>query len=346
MVDNERVKKRVPVYAALALLLATAIGLVILVKNSFFTMVIAVLVMLLGVAVLAGLALIVGKHMKRGGLAVQIGIIVVAAIACLAVLVAQIAQVELYYPNSDEVSSAELAADPAMEHVSVDGAYSGWFVHNADGRAPLVLFFGGNGNCASRLVSSFETTGFWQMEAGQPSTSVRTNYMMIDYPGYGQSSGRPSQNSIFAMALAAYDYAASRPDVDPARIIVEGYSLGTGPATYLASGRNVAGLVLFAPYDTGVSLYNSQFDIFHGPMTLLVTQRFDSASYAEHVAVSPLIITSTSDATIDHTLSEALATHFPQPADLHVLSSLGHEDYFDSTEVRALVGAYVEEALS
>ena len=329
------VRRRLPVYAAPALLLSTVTGLAILVKNSFLAgTAVALLAILLAVAVMASAALIARKHMKHAGLAVQISIIVVAAVGCLAVLVPQIAQAELYYPDQDPTASAALAGNPAMEQVTISGMYSGWFVHNTDGVAPLIIFFNGNGSCASRMIDDFDRSGYWDMTGG-------ANFMTIDYPGYGQSQGRPSQNSIFAMARTAYDYAASRPDVDPERIIVEGYSLGTGPATYLASQRDVAGLVLIAPYDSGVSLYNSQFNIFHGPLTLLVTQRFNSAAYAAHVAVSPLIITSTSDTTIRSTLSEALAAHFPQSTDIHLLSGLGHEDYFSSAEVRALIGAYV-----
>ena len=269
----------------------------------------------------------------------QIAITVVVVIVCFAIAVPLIARHYLYHPNSNGAASAGLAADPAMEQVTIDGGCSGWFVHNATRRAPLVLFFGGRGNCASGMILSFEHSGYWDMAGG-------ANFLMIDYPSYGSSLGRPSQTSIFAMARGAYDYAASRPDVDPARIVVEGYSLGTGPATYLASVRKAAGLVLIAPYDTGVSLYNSQVGIFHGPMKLFVTQRFDSASYAEHVSVSPLIVTSPTDEIIDHTLSEALATRFPQPVDLHLVPGMSHFTYLDNPEVRCLIGTYVQAATS
>ena len=270
---------------------------------------------------------------------IAIVIIVVAALAAFNIAVPQIARYYLYHQNSNGAASAALANNPAMEQVSIDGMYSGWFYHNAEGRAPLVLFFGGRGNCASGMILSFDNSHYWDMAGG-------ANVMMIDFPGYGSSPGRPSQTSIFAMARAAYDYAASRPDVDPARIIVEGYSLGTGPATYLASQRKAAGLVLIAPYDTGVSLYNSQYNVFHGPMKLLVTQRFDSAAYAEHVAVSPLIFTSPTDEIINHTLSEALATHFPQPADLRLIPGMSHFTYLDNPDVRSLIGAYITASTS
>lgn len=264
---------------------------------------------------------------------------ILVAVAAFAVLVRRIARMNLYQPNSNEAASARLAADLAMEEVSIDGGCSGWFFHNTEGRAPLVLFFGGRGNCASGMISAFEQLGYWDMADG-------ANFMMIDYPGYGKSPGHPSQKSIFAMARAAYDYAVSRADVDPSRIIVEGYSLGTGPATYLASQRDIAGLVLLAPYDNGISLYNSKYDIFHGPMTLFVTQKFDSAAYAEHVTVSPLIITSPSDEMISHTLSESLAAHFPHPADVRLVPGLSHVHYLESSEVRSLIGAYVHAASS
>ena len=117
-------------------------------------------------------------------------------------------------------------------------------------------------------------------------------------------------------------------------------------ATYVASQHPSAGLILIAAYKNAVSLFNGQLNIFHGPMTLLVTQHFDSDRYAPSVTVAPLMITSRDDETINYTQAQALATLFPQTAQLHLLDGLRHNDYFASPDVRNLLSAYVQEVIA
>ena len=71
-------------------------------------------------------------------------------------------------------------------------------------------------------------------------------------------------------------------------------------ATYVASQRNVNGLILVAPYDEALSLYNDTVNIFHGPLKLLARYKFNSIYYAQNVTVSPLIITSYDDEVISY----------------------------------------------
>ena len=277
----------------------------------------------------------VKARLSRRGRWLVVAAVVLVVVGGAAVAIPALANAALFHPNADPASAERLAGNPAMEAVSVPGGYTGWFVHLVDGPAPLVIYFGGNGECAARAVLTYDTQDWWGMVEG-------ANFMMIDYPGYGTSTGRPSQPSMYAMALAALDYATGRGDVDTTRIIVAGYSLGTGPATYLASQRAVAGLILVAPYNNAVSLYNGQVNIFHGPLRWLVTQHFNSDQYAPDVTVAPLIITSRADEQIDHTLAETLATAFPKTPQLVVLDGLMHNDYFHDPGVRSLIRAYVQ----
>jgi len=67
----------------------------------------------------------------------------------------------------------------------------------------------------------------------------------LEYPGGGGHPGAPSEALLKAQALAAYDWLDARGD---APIVVHGYSLGTGLAMHVAARRDVAGVLLDAPY--------------------------------------------------------------------------------------------------
>jgi fermentation-respiration switch protein FrsA (DUF1100 family) len=65
-----------------------------------------------------------------------------------------------------------------------------------------------------------------------------------DYQGYGTSDGTPSEQNAYADINAAYNYLTKSLKISPARIIVYGRSVGSGPSVDLASRERVAGLIL------------------------------------------------------------------------------------------------------
>lgn len=66
----------------------------------------------------------------------------------------------------------------------------------------------------------------------------------FDYRGYGASTGRPSERNSCEDIGSAYAYMVEKLEIPPESIVVYGTSLGSGPATYLASRNKVAGLIL------------------------------------------------------------------------------------------------------
>ena len=269
-------------------------------------------------------------------LAALLSVLVLAGVA-----VYQIAPNMLFYPHFDEESYAALVGDPLAEELTIQNdnrVLSGWMLHNAEGKAPLVLYFGGNGeNAAARIRKLIEKdkTGFFS----------GCNFAFLDYPGYGKSSGTPSETTLKQMGLDAYDALAAREDVDASRIVVFGYSMGTGVANYVAANCAVAGLVLMAPYADGYDLYNSIVDIFHGPLRLLVAFRMESVRFAETVAVEPLIVASVDDHTVPFASSERLASAYPAGCDLAQSDGLGHNDFWGSDEVFVRIGDYIREVI-
>jgi len=68
--------------------------------------------------------------------------------------------------------------------------------------------------------------------------------MLLEYPGFGGMPGSPTEQSTTAAAMAAYDALLKRPEVDPARIVAFGRSLGGGVACSLARQRPLRALIL------------------------------------------------------------------------------------------------------
>jgi len=132
------------------------------------------------------------------------------------------------------------------------------------GPAPLIVYYGGNAEDATG--QAFEP---WPAEWA---------LALVNYRGYGASEGRPSERALCADALVVLDALARRPDVDAARIVLVGRSLGTGVATQVAGQRPVQGVVLISPYDSMVALARDHYPFL--PVRWLLRHRFDSVARA------------------------------------------------------------------
>lgn len=248
----------------------------------------------------------------------------------------------LFYNWHDEESYNKLLTEDKVEEIRIDNngkLLNGWLKYNTDKKqAPLVIFFGGNAQNSSNTCYSFLKNDIYQYFENY-------NVMIIDYPGYGLSEGTTSDKTMFNAALKIYDYATTLDSVDEDNIVVLGYSIGTGVATYLSSQRDVNGLILISPYDEALSLYNATFDIFHGPLKLLARYKFNSKDYAQNVTTSPLIITSYDDEVINYNLTLNLAKHFNSVDKTILLNNIKHNDYFLEQEVLTNIHDYLQNRL-
>jgi len=70
----------------------------------------------------------------------------------------------------------------------------------------------------------------------------------VDYPGYGLSEGLPDEEGCYRNVHRLYDWLVETRGFKPEDIIVDGFSIGSGPAVELAATKPVGGLVLEAPF--------------------------------------------------------------------------------------------------
>jgi pimeloyl-ACP methyl ester carboxylesterase len=183
----------------------------------------------------------------------------------------------------------------AIDIATPDGArLAGWLVRNTDvANAPLVIFFDGSGSETWRAIPYARKLAGWSVA-------------LVNYRGFGPSTGTPSQAHAFADATLIYDTLAQRPDVDPNRIVAMGYSLGTGVAVHLAAQRPVAGTILVAPYDSQSLIGLKQSPIF-APLAGIMHRYFDSLSAAPGIHSPLLCLIGAADSAVPPALSLKLA---------------------------------------
>ena len=99
---------------------------------------------------------------------------------------------------------------------------------------PTVLFF--HGTCG--------TVQHWHFIGPRWQDAIGAHVLLLDYRGYGESQGAPTEEGLYRDGRAAYDWLVQSRGVDPQRLVIAGQSLGGGVAVELATSRPHAALVL------------------------------------------------------------------------------------------------------
>ena len=167
----------------------------------------------------------------------------------------------------------------------------GWLVKGGGAPVPLVIYFGGNAEEVSWLGEAAGNLAGWSL-------------LLVNYRGYGESEGKPGERELLADAVAIHDYARQRPDVNPARIVAMGRSLGSGVAVHLAAERPLRGVILVSPYDSLVAVAKHHYPFL--PISLMLRHRFDSVARAPHIDTPLLCLVASEDRVIPASHSRTL----------------------------------------
>ena len=189
---------------------------------------------------------------------------------------------------------------------------AGVLVRPKPSRLPLVIYFGGN---AEEVT---ESAGAAHETYGERAV------LLMNYRGYGRSEGSPGEKGLVADAIEVYDWAARRGDVDPARIVLHGRSLGTGVAVQLAAARPAACVVLTSPFASALDVARNAYPWL--PVALLMRHPFDSLKHAPQLKVPALVLIGATDDIIPAEQSERLAAGWGGPVERVRLEGFGHND--------------------
>lgn len=173
----------------------------------------------------------------------------------------------LYLPQTTKANADQTDFGIARNGVMLNG----WLVNI--GQPNAVVYFGGN---AERIEDRKNDFAKWFPHAST---------YLVPYRGYGASEGKPTEADILEDALAVFDQVQARQP--GARIAVIGRSLGSAVASYVASKRPVAKLVLVTPFDSMANVAQAHYPWL--PVRWLLQDTYEQASYLQHYQ-GPLLI--------------------------------------------------------
>jgi fermentation-respiration switch protein FrsA (DUF1100 family) len=259
----------------------------------------------------------------------SIGLVIVAYGAAVAVLFLVQGALLFPVPQTERTIPSSVGFPQAEEHklTTSDGeTVIVWHVPPKDGK-PVVLFFHGNGDI---LV--------WRVSRFRELTQDGIGLVALSYRGYAGSTGRPSEPGLLRDAEAAYAFAAQRYSSD--RIVVWGFSLGSGVATALAAEKPVRALILEAPYTSTADVAAGILPMI--PVRWLMRDQFRSDERIGQIKVPILVMHGERDPAIPIALGRRLFSLAHEPKRFVTFREGGHEnlDQFGAVQtVREFIGS-------
>ena len=225
------------------------------------------------------------------------------------------ARAPLMSPSQAGIAGGEIVAVTTADGVRLRG----WYLAPSpvpDPRtpAPGLLWFYGNMETVTGLAPIIR----WLRP---PDVAL----LMLDYRGYGESAGSPSEQGLYADADAAWAYLTSRPDVDPSRIAVYGRSVGSVPALYLATTRPVRAVVLESPFSSAVDMARVHYRFLP---SFIVRLSMDNLERAARLTAPLLVLHGTEDNIALPRMGRAVA-EAGHARELVLIKGAGHNETYD-----------------
>ncbi|MBI5436233.1 MAG: alpha/beta hydrolase [Nitrosomonadales bacterium] len=244
--------------------------------------------------------------------------VLAAAYGGLALLLTIFQSQLVFYPEVDR----KVAATPSqvglpyedLQLQTSDGiSLHGWYVPAPQPRGTVLFLHGNAGNISHRLdsVQMFHRLGY--------------STLIFDYRGYGNSSGKPSEQGTYRDAEAAWRYLTEQRHTPSCRIVLFGESLGGAVGAWLAARQKPAALVIASGFTSVPDLGQQLYPYF--PIRLLARIRYDTRESLRSVAAPVLIAHSPQDDIIPFEHGRALFAAANPPKQFLELAG-GHNDGF------------------
>jgi fermentation-respiration switch protein FrsA (DUF1100 family) len=216
----------------------------------------------------------------------------------------------------------EIAATPAARGVAYDDftistddgeKLSVWWVPAPSPRGAMLVFHGNAGNISHRIdyALMFRSLGY--------------STLLVDYRGYGRSTGKPSEEGTYRDADAAWRWLTQTRGIPEKNIVLFGESLGGGVASWLAARHSPRALVLASTFTSAVDLGAEAYGFL--PVRLISRFKYPTLARLRDVHAPVLVLHSADDDVIPYAHGRRLYAAANEPKAFVELAG-GHNSGF------------------
>ncbi len=181
----------------------------------------------------------------------------------------------------------------------------------------VVLYFHGN----KRNIS-------WYAKYIPHFTKNGYQVLMIDYPGFGKSTGKLTEKKLYEWALQVYKIAIKRFAADS--IIIYGKSMGTGIAAQLASIRDCKRLILETPYYDFPSVVKHYLPIY--PINWMLHYQLPIYAFLSNVNAPVTIFHGTNDWVVSYKNTKRLQKFLKRGDEVVTIEKGSHNNLYEYPE--------------
>lgn len=248
------------------------------------------------------------------------------AMGLLAAVVPFIERKLMYFPDTIYYTPADARLSGVAERVlaTPDGErVIAWHAEASPGRPTLLYFHGNAGGLETRTerIRKYMAQGL--------------GVFMMTYRGFGGSTGKPSEAANVADAKLTYDTLVAS-GVAPRDVILYGESLGTSVAVQVATARDVAGLVLDAPYTSMVELAALHYPLIPGRWFMI--DRYETRRHIRNVKAPLLILHGELDTIVPVAMGREIFALAAPPKVIKTFPGAGHADHYVFGSYEAVYG--------
>jgi pimeloyl-ACP methyl ester carboxylesterase len=164
----------------------------------------------------------------------------------------------------------------------------------------------------------------WQSTIDAYRRELKRAVLIYDYPGFGRSTGRPTEKGCYAAIDAAYDWLVEEADVPPREIILVGSSMGGAFATDKAARAPCRMLVLISAFTSFPDVAQYHYPFL--PARWVVSNRMDNARKIASVEAPVLVVHGRDDRVVPFRMGERLHELAGEPKRFLALDDHPHAD--------------------
>jgi len=223
-----------------------------------------------------------------------------------------------------------------FEDVSLDTSDAerlhGWYVPALQSNGVVLFFHGNAGNISHRLdsIRIFHDLGL--------------DTFIFDYRGYGQSTGKTTEQGTYLDAQAAWSYLVEKRGIPADRIIIFGRSLGGAIGTWLGAQHVPAAVIVESSFTSGVDMARRLYPFL--PVRLITRLRYPVAQYASRLECPVLVVHSRNDEIIPFAMGQSIFAAVKQRKSFLELRGDHNNGFFISRrEYIAGLSGFIESVL-